>query len=254
MINRATKTSNAVRSAATAVLLSIAATSQPAFGQLPSFDSLKALVSETPPVTTIVLVDVSGSINAQDRALYRDTMAAAAASLKAGDRFLVANIGEATRADFRPRLDLRVLTSDVRLEKEAGVRAARQLVQSKIDTLVPAGGAKDRATRIMETIAAAATALPTKGRHRVVILSDAVEESATINLARAPASDAAIATAIAKAKADGLTPSMRNVSLYFVGAGGRHYAATQKFWQAYARATGATIRQYSRLTLQVEGK
>ncbi len=254
MIDRTAYTAKWARLAVAAALLGAAMASQPAFGQLPSFDSLKALVADAPPVTTIVLVDVSGSINAADRALYRESLAAAAASLKAGDRFLVASIGEATRADFRPRLDLRVPTSDVRLKQEAGERAARQTVRAKLDTLVPATGAAERSTRIMEAIAAAAAALPRQGRHRMVILSDAVEESATVNLARAPASDAAIATAIAKAKADGLTPSMRNADLFFVGTGGRYYAATQKFWQAYARATGASIQQYDRLKLQIEGK
>lgn len=252
MIVRSTQTAHIVRFAA--ALLAVVMVGQPASAQLPSFASLKALVADAPPITTIILIDVSGSINAQDRSLYRDSVAAAAASIKAGDRFLVATIGQSTRADFRPRLDLRVPTSDVRMKQEAGVRAARQQVQTKMDTLVPAAGAVEHSTRILEAIAAAAKALPRQGRHRVVILSDAVEESATINLARAPASDTSIAKAIAKAKADGLTPALRNADLYFIGSGGRHYAPTQKFWQAYARITGATIRQYDRLTLQVEGK
>ncbi|MFN3370885.1 MAG: hypothetical protein ACK4Z0_05090, partial [Sphingomonadaceae bacterium] len=55
----------------------------------------------------------------------------------------------------------------------------------------------------------------------------------------------------ARARAEGLLPPLAGVDLHVIGAGGRLYAAVEGFWRAYAAETGATLRSYGRLPLEV---
>lgn len=217
-----------------------------------SRDAVLAFVRGEQPQgrTTIVLVDVSGSITPDDRKLYRDSIASLGQTLAAGDRILVANIGNDTRSSFRPTLDLAVPPSKVKLERDRAQAAARAQLQRAMPNIVPETSTPANSTRILEAIAAAAEALPPPPRltrHRILLLTDAVEESRIANFERAPLTDAHIHTILERARNDGLTPNLEAVDLHIIGVGGRHYEATRAFWQAYAKTTGATLRQYNRL-------
>ncbi len=71
------------------------------------------------------------------------------------------------------------------------------------------------------------------------------------NLDRAALDSAAIGAALARARAEGLLPDLAGVELHIVGAGGRHYGAVERFWRAYAEATGARLAGYGRLPLEL---
>ncbi|WP_194745346.1 hypothetical protein [Thermaurantiacus tibetensis] len=205
-----------------------------------------------PPRTFVVLVDASASVAPEDRALHLAALATVAEALRPGDRLLAAHAGEATRASFRPALDLRVEDDDRRLAREANIRRACLSLRRAAPALVPEGARPARATRLLEAIAAAAPAFGARPRQGLLLLlSDGVEESAIANLDRAALDSAAIGAALARARAEGLLPDLAGVELHIVGAGGRHYGAVERFWRAYAEATGARLAGYGRLPLEL---
>lgn len=206
------------------------------------------------PRTTIALIDRSGSINPDDLDLYRESLRAAGTGLASGDRFLVANIGDSTRSEFRPAFDLYVPDSDKRIEREKAEKAAH----AKVDAALPAllSGQEltpSNATRILDAIAAASEAFgpaPHKGS-RLLLLSDGVEESAVVNLAKIT-NAGAVAGDIERARKAGLLPDLRGIEISVIGAGGANYPAVKAFWVAYAAATGAKLTNYGRLPFRLE--
>lgn len=202
----------------------------------------------------VVLIDRSGSIPAADRALYARSIDGIGAGIEAGGRVLVAEIGDTDRSRFRTLLDIRAEDSDVRLKREANLRKARAELTAALPTLLPeeprAGAGS---TRILETIAAASEAFGGGGSVRggLFVLSDAIEESRAVNLARLPGNDQAIAEAIAEARTAGLLPDLKGIKLHIIGAGGDDTAigveGVRAFWHAYAEATGATLVHIGRL-------
>lgn len=208
-----------------------------------------ALGLGTEPQTTVVLIDRSGSVAPADREIYVTSLNALASQLDGGDRLLVAEVGDAGRSGFRALLDITVEQSNVRLDREDAIRNIRRRIVRAIPELLPEDAAgQARETRIVETIAAAAQAfgLPPRAGSRLVLLSDAVEESLIAQLDRDADADAR-AAAIDRARRAGMLPDLREVQLIMVGAGGAHYADVEAFWRAYAVATGARITAYGRL-------
>ncbi|MCS6986312.1 MAG: hypothetical protein NZM40_02590 [Sphingomonadaceae bacterium] len=200
------------------------------------------------PRTFVVLVDHSASVDPADRALHLAALEALAEALRPGDRVLAAHAGETTRANFRPAFVRAVASDDRRLVREANERAACLALRRAAPTLVPAGARPARRTQLLEAIAAAAPAFG-RGPGVLVLLSDGVEESPHLDLARAPLDATDVAAALARARAEGLLPRLVGVDLHVVGAGGQHYASVERFWRAYARATGARLVAYGRLGL-----
>jgi len=202
------------------------------------------------PRTTLALVDTSGSIAPEDRPIYVGSLGAVANTLQAGDRLVVAEIGDGDRGAFRAALDVTVPDSDVRLDREEAVSAARAEVNKTVPTLVPEGAKRGaRSTLILAAIAAGAQAFG-NGPHegdRLIILSDGVEEGPVINLTRVKADPADISAALDKARKAGLLPALDGVQITFAGAGGANYVAVEQFWRAYAAATHANLLAYGRL-------
>ncbi|WP_448585419.1 hypothetical protein [Thermaurantiacus sp.] len=218
----------------------------------PAMASVSALVerftARQPATTTVILIDVSGSIAREDHTLYRQSVAAVANSLRPGDRVLVARVGDANRSRFVPLLDHVVPRTSVRLDQEDQLRRSRERVRNAAAAALSEGEAA-RHTRILEAVAAASPAFgqrPVPGS-RLILLTDAVEESATVDLSRRPLDVSARSKALARARADGLVPALPGLELHIIGAGGRHYASVQAFWRSWAAATGARLQTYGRL-------
>lgn len=217
-------------------------------------EELKELVGGGSGVN-VVLIDRSGSIPAADRELYARSIDGIGAGIEAGGRVLVAEIGDTDRSHFRALLDVRAEDSDVRLKREASLRKARAELATALPTLLPeAPGAGAGSTRILETIVAASEAFRTGGSAkggRLFILSDGIEESQAVNLARLPGDDEAINAALAQARAEGLLPDLKGIELHIIGAGGDDTTmgveGVRAFWQAYAKATGASLANIGRL-------
>lgn len=200
-----------------------------------------------PPRTTVVLVDASGSINTADREIYLQSLQAVGETLAAGDRVLVARVGDQSRSDFRAASDITVKQTGIRLDEEEAVEKARaELAQRAAELIAPENA---KSTRIMEAITAAAEAfgpVPREGGY-LLLLTDAVEESDLANFARTAPNETAIASVLQKAKKAGLVPDLQGVNVSLVGAGGSHYAEIEQFWRAYFAETGATLKSYGRL-------
>jgi len=93
-------------------------------------------------------------------------------------------------------------------------------------------------------------AYPEAGPHSLLLLSDMVERSPRLNVARVGTDDEAIASTIDGLAAEGLLPNLRGVQAYVVGAGvsqggtdmpADRFLAIQRFWQAYLSRAGADL-------------
>lgn len=206
------------------------------------------------PRTTLVLIDTSASVAPQDRQLYAASLQALANTLEAGDRLVVAHAGADNRGAWRAALDLEVPTSDVRLDREAAVAAARTRVNRAIPTLLPEGDQPGaRSTLILAAIAAGAQAFGSgsgTGPHthdgdRLILCSDAVEEGAVVNLKRLGSSPGAVPAAIEAARRANLVPALDGVEMTVVGAAGGD--AVQAFWTAFAASSHMRLVNYGRM-------
>lgn len=210
-----------------------------------------AALNDTPPTTTVALYDRSISVPAEDRSLYVSSLKALGVGMRGGDRLLLAPIGDQTRSNFRPSLDLPVISTDVRLDQEDAEAEARKTIESLAESLLAAGNDAGH-TRILEAIGAASEAFKAgqPGRRRLILLTDGVEESDVVNLDQPEVTSDEIKDAMAKAKTLDLLPNLRGVDLIVIGAGGEDYAGVRAFWIAYAKETGAKLIGYGRLPLQ----
>ncbi|MEN9854904.1 MAG: hypothetical protein RL186_1557 [Pseudomonadota bacterium] len=200
--------------------------------------------------TTIVLIDQSSSIAAEDRSIYETSLDAICADLKLGDRLLVASVGGQSRSEFRPSLDMSVRATGQRLRDESRLRAAAKSLKNTLPSLLSGQNVPSNQTRLVETIAAASQAFGTKPKRgdQLILLTDGVEDSPIIDLDLPKGVNTEeMAEALARAKAQGFLPDLAGVELSIIGAGGTDYAATESFWRAYAQATGAKLIGYGRL-------
>lgn len=200
------------------------------------------------PTVTVVLFDNSRSINPDDRRIYLASIQALGGGLNGGDRLLFAAIGDQTRASFRAALDLRIARTDVRLDQEDALHAARAELAQKASSLLAAGGEAEN-SRILEAIAAASEAFRSSSgaNHRLILLTDAVEESSVVNLDRAQIAPEEVRGAIERARSAGLVPDLSGVELSIIGVGGRDFQGVESFWRAYSVATRAALVRYGRL-------
>lgn len=199
--------------------------------------------------TSVVLIDSSASINPGDRLIYEQSIAALAAELRGGDRLMVGRIGDQGRSDFRPLLDLTVSRTEIRIDQEKGLRAARAALVGALPQLLSSpDGRPAQRTRIVEAIAAAAEVFgpPPNNGDRIVILSDGVEDSSFGRLDRIH-SDGGAENMLERMRSAGLLANLSGVSLSVIGAGGENYATIHRFWQSFAAETGARIDGYGRL-------
>lgn len=169
---------------------------------------------------------------------------------------LVASISDTDRSRFTPLFELKAEDSDERLKREDNLRKARAELTAALPTLLPEEPrAGARSIRILEAVAAASEAFGGKGG-RLFVLSDAIEESPTLNLAHLSARPEAIPGAIDKARAAELLPDLKGVKLHIIGAGGDDTAigveGIRAFWHAYADATGATLVHIGRMPHEAE--
>jgi len=92
-------------------------------------------------------------------------------------------------------------------------------------------------------------AYPESGVRSLVILSDMVERSPRLNVARARFDDAAIGPTLDAFAADGMIPNLQGVSVYVIGAGALarsslpadRFLTIEHFWQAYLARAGADL-------------
>lgn len=204
------------------------------------------------PQTTVVLLDRSASIAKEDKELYLASLDEISESLRAGDRVILAKIGDRPRSGFRIEKEVAVKRTGKRLkDQEAVDKATMDLKSYAADFVGSANQNPAKHTLILETISAAAEAYEAAPRDgaSLVLLTDGIEESSLADFKHGKLNEAAIAATLKRIEQSGLLPDLRGVNVHLVGAGGRNYAEIERFWRAYFSKTGATLKSYGRLAL-----
>ena len=200
----------------------------------------------------IILIDDTGSITDADRGLYREAAATDLKSAVAGDRMVVAKISDAKLGSFQAVLDLSIPDTGRHYDDLAEGKKSREKVASVVEALlVPVKGGKE--TRILDVISALepliSEATSSKHRVRLVMLTDAIEETADVNMATAVLDEAWISKVVATRQRTKLLPKLVGVDVYMVGGGGRtatQAKAIETFWTRYLSAAGAQLKFYGR--------
>lgn len=231
-----------------AALLGMASTAQAGLE-----DIVGRMLGTIKPQTTVVLLDRSASIALEDKALYLASLDGVSESLVAGDRVMLARIGDRARSGFRVEQDVTVERTGKRLNDREAVDKAKLILKAYAADFV---GSNDqnpaKHTLILEAISAAAEAYgaaPREGAH-LVLLTDGIEESNLANFKHGRMDEAAITAILKRIQLSGLLPNLRGVNVYLVGAGGSNYAEIERFWRRYFAKTGATLKSYGRLALR----
>lgn len=200
----------------------------------------------------IILIDDTGSITDADRGLYREAATTDLKSAVAGDRMVVAKISDAKLGSFQAVLDLSIPDTGRHYDDLAEGKKSREKVASVVEALlVPVKGGKE--TRILDVISALepliSEATSSKHRVRLVMLTDAIEETADVNMSTAVLDDAWISKVVAARQRTKLLPKLVGVDVYMVGGGGRtatQAKAIETFWTRYLSAAGAQLKFYGR--------
>ena len=203
------------------------------------------------PRLLVVWVDVSRSL--PEPARLRETYARAVAQAAPGDRLLVAPLGAATQARFRPALDTVVPTPPTRYgvyvptarsrRADAERRAAIVTRALALWDSLQAPERREGGTRIVEALRQTATLREAYGGGPVeaLLLTDGQEtgEPALLTAPR-PARLGA-----ARGAGGGDVPDLTGVTLWMVGLRGPSPAAHRALvaaWDRVLRATGATVK------------
>ncbi len=200
----------------------------------------------------IILIDNTGSITDLDRGLYRDAAMAELKTAKPGDRLVVAKISDAKLGGFRAAEDALMPISGKHYDDLAKGKKALASATTAVEALiVPVNGGKE--TRILDVISAVqpliTEATGRKQQVRLLMLTDAVEETQEVNMATSTVDDAWTNKVMATRQRANLLPRLHGIEVYMVGCGGR--TATQvkgieAFWTRYWSTTGAQLKFYGR--------
>jgi hypothetical protein len=194
----------------------------------------------------VVFVDVSGSV--RDFDVYREAWKRISASLKPGDRILLARITHETFTAFRPVLDKEIppfnALTDNKMKYDRQVKAIREEISAGLDKAIE--GPRSPKTDIMNTLAIAEKIFAGDPRGRVlVLLSDMLEDSDDYNFERIAVNDEFVKRVIEKNRKLGRLPDLGGAAVHVAGASaqtaGRAHDV-QRFWLEYVKAANGRLR------------
>jgi hypothetical protein len=216
-------------------------------------ERLQSLVDGPKPNFTMVLVDTTRSITAEDRQLYEQAMAVLTESARPGDRIAMAQVNDRPGSRFAAQVDRSFKQTGNSMHDTVYARRTRQALQEDFSQLRTTAGQDAKATLLIDAVGASgewfAQARASGMTPRLLVLSDMVEESAAANFHRTAPTPEQAGRLIATLRQRKLLPDLQGVAVHVVGASGRdaaHKARIGEFWQAYFAATGATLRAYGR--------
>jgi hypothetical protein len=206
-----------------------------------------------PSCLSVVLVDVTSSVQAPDWALYERAFEKLLASGRPGDRVVMATVADRPASKFIAAVDRSYPATGRSLEDEIKARHTQEALRKDFAELRSASARNARATRLIDAMGATAE-LFAQARHsgqtmRLLVLSDMIEESTLANFARKAPDEASTQRLLAARRAAGLIPDLHSVSVQVVGASGpsaEHMARIRSFWVAFFTATGASLDLYGR--------
>lgn len=237
-----------------AALLGAAAPRRAAAGSL--LAELGDLVKDDPGTLSVVLIDISASVAAEDRRLYEGAASALVAAAGPADRVVLAAVGERPASRFIAQADRRFAGGGNTMQDEARARQMRKALREDFDALLAPKGTPTTATCIIDAIVAAGELLG-QGREagqllRLVVLSDMIEESARANFKRSAPTQALTERLLGELRRNKLMPSLAGVQVHVVGASGasaEQMARVKAFWLAFFAAAGAHLASYGRAPL-----
>lgn len=216
---------------------------------------------ESPKGTlTVVLVDTTASIDGADWALYERAVQALLQRTAEGDRIVLSTVSDRPASKFVAHADHAFTPSGNSLQD--GVRKSRMqaAVATDLAALRAVRSAPARGTWLVDAIGASAELFATargKGQAtRLLILSDMIEESPLVNMAREVPDERATARLLDSLHERRVLPKLTGVQVHVVGASGRsamHMARIRAFWEAYFAAAGAQLASYGRAADALRG-
>jgi hypothetical protein len=201
-----------------------------------------------PPETRqyVVVVDLSGSITAQERSSNQDLLAAFTGTLGFGDRLVVMDAHARGRRDTRPPLVLEIPapvfggqpTADDSLTRAEAARMAQPLIQQVLAAPV-ANGTDLFAT--LHSVAERVREAPGR-KSTLVLMSDMLQCAGEVCMER----EGGIpdSTFVASLKSRGALPRLDGTCVVVVGADASTFAGqrARDFWIDYFEAAGAQLR------------
>lgn len=202
--------------------------------------------------TTLVLLDVSGSVTDDDlTGRYTDVTARVAESMRGGDRLLGDRISDEGFGGSELLLDVEMPQETLAdnsfaaaAARDTVVAAARRAVGGLFDDrgapCTDIVGALDAAARVLATA-------PDAGEKRLVLVTDAVNTCAPLNLLDADLSEDAVRAFVDGERDGGRLPDLAGVRVWVAGAGTDPRVSRERgfeierFWRAYFEAAGATL-------------
>lgn len=192
----------------------------------------------------VLFADASASIT--DRTRFHDAWTAITDTLglRWGDRLVVARLDGATYDHFRPVLNLELPSYDPYVDNElvasAALIAARRQLEGMLDAAL--AGPPSQRTDVLGTLALVPkiVAGDTARHHRIILLSDMLQDDGQLDFSRTRLSDRRTDSLIAVRRRDGQLPDLRDDTVIVVGATNR--PDVQRFWMRYVKAAGGVLR------------
>lgn len=216
-------------------------------------ENLGGLFSGPKGRLSVLLVDTTGSIAADDWQLYERAAKSLFETARPGDRIVIARVSDRPASRFLAHADHSFTAQGNSMHDQVRARHVRTAALADFGALRSdkAGGAS--ATLLLDAVMASGEFLA-QGRSRgqslqLLVLSDMIEESPVVNFAREAVTPALASRVIDGQRARRLLPDLAGVQVHVVGAGGRdaaHMARVRDFWLAYFAATGAKVQGYGR--------
>lgn len=220
--------------------------------------AVQGLLSESPARLTVLLVDTTGSISADDWALYERAAGTVFEELRPGDRVVLARVADKPASKFLVHADRSFKVSGNSMQDDVRVRRLRDSLKADFASLRDAASPPATGTLLIDAVGAVGEWFG-QGRASgnvldLVVLSDMIEESPLANFAKEPVTPGLTDRLMATLRKQGLLPDLGGVRVHAVGASGStavKMAQVRGFWQAYFAATGATLQSYGRSAASV---
>jgi hypothetical protein len=216
-------------------------------------DRLQSMMGGSKGSFTLVLVDVTGSIAAEDWQLYERSIAKLLEGTKPGDRVVMAQVSDRPGSRFMAHADLSLKLTGNSMHDKVYAKRTRDAFLNEFRQLRDGSQRNAKATMLLDAMGASGEWFA-QGRAngqvlRLLVLSDMIEESSAGNFMRGAPNREQTERSIALQRQRNLLPDLTGVLVHVVGASGRdtaHMAGIREFWQAYFTASGATLQSYGR--------
>lgn len=209
-----------------------------------------------PKKYVLVFVDGSSSVKPEDEALYLASFASLLKKFSIGDRIELGMISDQTLTSYSPLADEIALDTGVKFTDERTRRAAIE----KLEKAFAGHPQGSKSTLILDALTVArqrfaADAGQGRDQQWLVILSDMLEQSEGLDLAKKPPTGQELEKFIGKRREAGRLQNLAGVEIFVGGAtapDSQLFESVERFWLAYFAASEAICpeKNYQRAPLR----